>query len=57
MDLQSYYSLMFALKQHHHWGIEEIEGLIPWERDVFVSLLKNHLEEEKERLEKKNVKT
>lgn len=48
---------MFALKQHHNWGIEEIERLIPWERDVFVALLKNHLEEEKERLEKKNGKT
>jgi len=50
----SYYNLIFAMKQHHHWNVEEIESMIPWERDVYVTLLKNHLEEEKERIEKKN---
>jgi hypothetical protein len=27
--------------------LTEIENLMPWERDVYVTLLKNHLEEEK----------
>jgi hypothetical protein len=33
--------------QYHKWSLTEIETMIPWERDVYVSLLENHLEEEK----------
>ena len=47
MDLENYYQLNFSLMQYHKWSLTEIEGLMPWERDVYVTLLKNHLEEEK----------
>jgi hypothetical protein len=47
---------MFAMKQHHHWSIDEIEHMYPWERDVFVALLSDFLKEEKERLKKENGK-
>ena len=40
--------------QHHSWSITEIEGMIPFELDVYVTLLKQHLEEEKERIEREN---
>jgi len=33
--------------QHHKYSLGEIEKMIPWERDVYVSLLQQHLEEEK----------
>jgi len=47
MDLENYYQLNFSLIQYHKYSLTEIENLIPWERDVYVTLLKNHLEEEK----------
>ena len=47
MDLENYYKLNFALVQYHKYSLTEIENLMPWERDVYVSLLKDHLEEEK----------
>jgi|TARA_B100000085_G_scaffold69270_1_gene61980 hypothetical protein len=47
MDLENYYKLNFALLQYHKYSLTEIENLIPWEREVYVSLLKAHLEEEK----------
>ena len=47
MDLMSYFRLNFALMQYHKYSLTEIENLIPWERDVYVALLQNHLEEEK----------
>ena len=47
MDLENYYQLNFALIQYHKYSLTEIENLIPWERDIYVALLKNHLEEEK----------
>ena len=33
--------------QYHKYSLTEIENMIPWERDVYVMMLKNHLEEEK----------
>ena len=47
MDLESFYTLNFALMQYHKYSLTEIENMIPWERDVYVTMLKNHLEEEK----------
>jgi len=47
MDLENYYRLNFALLQYHKYSLTEIENLIPWERDIYVMMLKNHLEEEK----------
>ncbi len=46
MDLENYFKLNFSLMQYHKWSLIEIEGLMPWERDIYVALLKNHLEEE-----------
>ena len=49
MDLVGYFKLNFALMQYHKYSLTEIENLIPWERDVYVALLKNHLEEEEQK--------
>ena len=45
-DLVSYYKLNFALKQHHKYSLTELENMIPWEREIYVSLLQQHVEEE-----------
>ena len=47
MNLMSYYELNFSLMQYHKYSLTEIENMIPWERDVYVTMLQNHLEEEK----------
>jgi len=47
MDLESYYKLNFSLVQYHKYSLTEIENLMPWERDIYVGMLINHLEEEK----------
>jgi len=47
MDLINYFKLNFALIQFHKYSLTEIENMIPWERDVYVSLLQQHLEEER----------
>jgi hypothetical protein len=46
MNLENYYRLNFALMQYHKYSLTEIENLIPWERDIYVGLLQQHLEEE-----------
>ena len=45
-NLESYYKTNFALIQHHKYSLTELENMIPWEREVYVSLLQQHIEEE-----------
>jgi hypothetical protein len=40
----------FSLLQFHKYSLDEIEGMIPFEREVYVALLIQHLEEEKQKL-------
>jgi len=35
--------------QHHKYSITEIEHMIPWERDIYVTMLINYIKEENER--------
>ena len=39
------------MMQHHKYSLSELENMLPWERNIYVSLLINYLKEEKERLE------
>ena len=32
--------------QHHKYSLGDIEKMLPWERDVYVSLLINHIKQE-----------
>tara|TARA_B100000900_G_scaffold414841_1_gene442699 strand:+ start:1852 stop:2025 length:174 start_codon:yes stop_codon:yes gene_type:complete len=49
MSLESYFRLNFALMQYHKYSLTEIENMMPWERDVYVVLLQNHIKEEEEK--------
>lgn len=44
---------VFALAQHHKYSINDIEDLIPYERDIYIELLMDFLKKEKEELEKR----
>jgi hypothetical protein len=46
ISLESYFKLNFALMQHHKYSLTEIENMMPWERDIYVALLNQHIEEE-----------
>jgi hypothetical protein len=45
-SLESYYKTNFSLIQHHKYSLTEIESMIPWEREVYIALLKQYIEEE-----------
>ncbi len=46
IDLESYFKLNFALIQHHKYSLTEIENMMPWERDIYLGLLNQYIEEE-----------
>ena len=54
IDLESFYKLNFSLMQHHKYSLTEIENMMPWERDIYVELLKQHIEEQKLEQQKQN---
>tara|TARA_E500000318_G_scaffold4934_2_gene5057 strand:+ start:29229 stop:29441 length:213 start_codon:yes stop_codon:yes gene_type:complete len=48
--LANYYKTNFALIHHHKYSLSEIEDMMPFERDIYVLLLTQHLEKENERI-------
>jgi len=38
--------------QHHKYSLAELEDMIPFEREIYIQMLVQHLEEEQKRLEK-----
>ena len=46
IDLESYFKLNFSLMQHHKYSLTEIENMMPWERDIYVGLLNQWIEDE-----------
>lgn len=39
---------MFAMVQHHKYSIDELESLLPYERDIYVDMLLTYLNDKKE---------
>lgn len=39
------------MAQHHKYSIKELEEVYCFERDIYVDMLKDYLEKEKQRLE------
>lgn len=46
-SLGVYYKTIFSLAQHHKYSVNEIESLIPYERDVYVDMLIEYLNNQK----------
>ena len=39
------------MMQHHKYSLTELENMMPWEREIYLGLLQEHIKEEKERME------
>ena len=40
--------------QHHNYSLTELDNMMPWEREIYVGLLMEWIEEEKRKLENEN---
>ena len=43
--------------QHHKYSLTELENLLPWEREIYVGLLNEHIREENERVKQQQQNT
>ena len=53
-SLENYYLTTFAMIQHHKWSLTEIEDMMPYERDIYVTMITSWVKEENERVQKLN---
>ena len=52
-SLANYYTVLFALAQHHKYSLSDLDELIPFERDIYAEMLMKHISEQKEKLEQR----
>lgn len=45
MNLYNYYKLNFILMYVHKFSLTELEDMLPYERDVYQTLLEQYIEE------------
>ena len=55
-SLANHYQTNFAMIQHHKWSLTELDTMIPFERQIYVSLLQQWIKEENERVSSQNAK-
>ena len=36
--------------QHHKYSLTELENMLPWERDIYVAMLIQYIEEENQKI-------
>lgn len=41
--LINHYKTNFALMQHHKYSLSDVENMMPWEKYLYVDLLKEHI--------------
>ena len=44
------------MMQDHKYSLEEIENMLPWEREIYVGLLMQYIKDEKEKAKQEQQK-
>ncbi|CAB4133034.1 hypothetical protein UFOVP250_26 [uncultured Caudovirales phage] len=39
--------------QHHKYSLFELESMLPWEREIYVAMLTQYIEEENEKIKQR----
>jgi len=47
-NLFLYYKKIFSMVQHHKYSIEELENLLPYERDLYFEMLVDFIKKQNE---------
>lgn len=49
-NLTNYFKTNFQLMQHHGYRLEELENMMPWEREIYAIMIEEWIKEENERI-------
>lgn len=47
--LANHYEVNFLLMENHNYSLQDLNDMIPWEREVYVTLLLNHMQQLEQR--------
>ena len=42
------------MMQHHKYSLTELDNMMPWEREIYINLLSQHIKEENDRIAREN---
>lgn len=48
-NLANYYKVNFQLLNNFNYSLDEVEHMIPWEREIYLQMLVDDIEEKTER--------
>lgn len=48
-SLGNFFKTNFNLMQIHKYSITELENMLPWERSLYIDLLKEHIQEQNQK--------
>ena len=54
-SLSNHFQTNFALMQHHKYSLNELNDMMPWERNVYVTMLLQFIDEENEKLKQQQL--
>lgn len=46
--IANYYNINFLLMYYHKYSLNDIESMMPFERDIYIGLLETELQKQKE---------
>ena len=49
-NLMNYYKTNFSLLHHHKYSLAEFDDMIPWERQIYIKMLTEHIREQNEKV-------
>jgi hypothetical protein len=41
------------MMQHHKYSLTELENMLPWEREIYISMLVQYVEEENQKIKER----
>ena len=41
------------MMQHYNYSLTELDNMMPWEREIYVGMLQQHIEDENERMKER----
>lgn len=50
-NLMNYFKTNFSLMHHHKYSLEEFDEMMPWEKQIYVRMLTDHIKEQNEKLQ------
>ena len=51
----NYYQVNFQLIQNHNYSLEDVENMIPWEREIYLSMLIDQIKEQNKEAERQKM--